>query len=47
MASEGLREEIEIEKPKLGRGNDISKVTAHTILERGEKLQAKFTLEIS
>ncbi|HXP51795.1 MAG TPA: nuclear transport factor 2 family protein, partial [Bacteroidia bacterium] len=29
MASEGLREEVEIEKPKLRRGNGMSKVTAH------------------
>src|SRR5215471_14274529 len=29
MASEGLREKVEIEKPKLRRGNDISKVTAY------------------
>ncbi len=47
MASEGLREEIEIEKPKLRRGNDMSKVTAYVTFERGGKLQAKFTFELS
>jgi hypothetical protein len=47
MASEGLREEIEIEKPKLKRGNEKSKVTAYVTFERGGKLQAKFTFEIS
>jgi hypothetical protein len=47
MASEGLREETEIEKPKLRRGNDMSKVIAYVTFERGGKLQAKFTFEIS
>ena len=47
MASAGLREEIEIEKPKLSRGNDMSKVIAYVTFERGGKLQAKFTFEIS
>jgi hypothetical protein len=47
MASEGLREEVNIEKPKLRRGNDMSKVTAYVTFERGGKLQGKFTFEIS
>jgi ketosteroid isomerase-like protein len=47
MASAGLREEIEIEKPKLSRGNDMSKVIAYVTFERGGKLQAKFTFELS
>ncbi|MGC2571712.1 MAG: hypothetical protein WA364_09395 [Candidatus Nitrosopolaris sp.] len=47
MASEGLREKIEIEKPKLRRGNDISKVTAYVTFERGGKLRGKFTFELS
>ena len=47
MASEGLREQVEIEKPKLRRGNDISQVTAYVTFERGGKLQAKFTFELS
>jgi hypothetical protein len=47
MASEGLREEIEIEKPKLRRGNNMSEVIAYVTFERGGKLQAKFTFEIS
>jgi len=47
MASEGLREEIEIDKPKLRRGNDMSEVVAYVTFERGGKLQAKFTFEIS
>jgi hypothetical protein len=46
MASEGLKEEVEIEKPKLRRGNDMSKVTAYVTFERGGKLQAKFTFEL-
>ncbi|MGB6533723.1 MAG: hypothetical protein WBF33_37040 [Candidatus Nitrosopolaris sp.] len=46
MASEGLKEEVEIEKPKLRRGNDMSKVTAYVTFERGGKLQAKFTAEL-
>ena len=47
MASDGLREEVEIEKPKLRRGNDMSKVTAYVTFERGGKLEAKFTFRIS
>jgi hypothetical protein len=47
MASEGLREEIEIEKPKLRRDIDMSKVIAYVTFERGGKLQAIFTFEIS
>jgi hypothetical protein len=45
MASAGLREEVEIEKPKLRRGNDINQVTAYVTFERGGKLQAKFTFK--
>jgi len=37
MANAGLREEIEIEKPRLRRDNGINKVTAYVTFERGEK----------
>jgi hypothetical protein len=47
MASAGLREEVEIEKPKLSRDNDMSKITAYVTFERGGKLQGKFTFELS
>ena len=47
MASEGLREQVEIEKSKRRRGNDISQVIAYVTFERGGKLQAEFTFEIS
>jgi hypothetical protein len=47
MASAGLREEVEIEKPKLRRGNDINQVIAYVTFERGGKLRGKFTFELS
>ena len=47
MASEGLREEVEIEKPKLSRDNDINQVIAYVTFERGGKLRGKFTFELS
>ncbi len=47
MASDGLREEVEIEKSKLRRDDNINQVTAYVTFERGGKLQAKFTFEIS
>jgi ketosteroid isomerase-like protein len=46
MASEGLREQVEIEKSKLRRGNNISQVTAYVTFEKGGKLQAKFMFEL-
>ena len=45
MANAGLREEIEIEKPRLRRDNGINKVTAYVTFERGEKVKARFTFE--
>jgi hypothetical protein len=47
MANAGLREEIEIEKPRLRRDNGINKVTAYVTFERGEKVKARFTFELS
>ena len=47
MASEGLREQVEIEKSKRRRGNDISQVIAYVTFERGGKLQGKFAFELS
>jgi len=47
MASAGLREEVEIEKPKLSRDNDINQVVAYVTFERGGKLRGKFTFELS
>jgi hypothetical protein len=47
MASAGLKEEVGIEKSKLRRGNDINKVIANVTFERGGKLEAKFTFELS
>jgi hypothetical protein len=46
MASAGLREEVEIEKPKLRRGNDTNQVIAYVTFERGGKLRGKFTFEL-
>src|SRR5215468_3145507 len=43
MASAGLREEVEIERPKLSRDNDINQVIAYVTFERG----GKFTFELS
>jgi ketosteroid isomerase-like protein len=47
MANAGLREEIEIEKSTLRRDNGINKVTAYVTFERGEKVKARFTFELS
>jgi len=47
MASAGLREEVEIEKSELRRDDDINQVIAYVTFERGGKLQAKFTFELS
>ena len=47
MANAGLREEIEIEKSKLRRDNGIKKVTAYVTFERGGKVKARFTFELS
>src|SRR5215472_18905731 len=47
MASAGLREEVEIEKPKLSRDNDMNQVIAYVTFERGGKLRGKFTFELS
>jgi len=47
MANAGLREEIEIEKPRLRRDNGINKVTAYVTFERGEKVKARFTSDLS
>ncbi|HXP50967.1 MAG TPA: hypothetical protein VN922_13495, partial [Bacteroidia bacterium] len=42
-----LREQVEIEKSKRRRGNDISQVIAYVTFEKGGKLHAKFTFELS
>lgn len=47
MVNAGLREEIDIEKSRLRRENGINKVTAYVTFERGEKLKARFTFELS
>ena len=47
MANAGLREEIEIEKSKLRRDNGINQVTAYVTFERGGKVKARFTFELS
>ena len=47
MASDGLREEIEIEKSKLRSDNGIDQVTAYVTFERGGKVKARFTFELS
>jgi hypothetical protein len=47
MANAGLREEIEIEKSKLKRDNAIKKVIAFVTFERGGKVKARFTFELS
>jgi ketosteroid isomerase-like protein len=47
MANAGLREEIEFEKSTLRRDNGINKVTAYVTFERGEKVKARFTFELS
>jgi hypothetical protein len=47
MANAGLREEIVIEKPRLRRDNGINQVTAYVTFERGGKVKARFTFELS
>jgi len=47
MANAGLREEIEIEKPRLRRDNGINQMTAYVTFERGGKVKARFTFELS
>ena len=47
MVNAGLREEIEIEKSKLRRDNGINQVTAYVTFERGGKVKARFTFELS
>ncbi|HET7147973.1 MAG TPA: hypothetical protein VFI73_05680 [Candidatus Nitrosopolaris sp.] len=42
-----MREEIEIEKSRHGRDNDINKVTAYETFEKGKKVIARFTFELS
>jgi ketosteroid isomerase-like protein len=45
--SDGLREEIEIEKSKLRSDNGIKSVIAYVTFERGGKVKARFTFELS
>jgi hypothetical protein len=47
MANAGLREEIEIEKPRLRMDNGINQMTAYVTFERGGKVKARFTFELS
>lgn len=47
MASAGLREEIEIEKSKQRKDNGINQVIAYVTFERGGKVKARFTFELS
>jgi ketosteroid isomerase-like protein len=47
MANAGLREEIEIEKSKLRSDNDIKRIIAYVTFERGGKVKARFTFELS
>jgi ketosteroid isomerase-like protein len=47
MVNAGLREEIEIEKSILRKDNDINKVTAYVTFERGGKVKARFTFELT
>ena len=47
MANAGLREEIEIEKSKLRSDNGIKRVIAYVTFERGGKVKARFTFELS
>jgi hypothetical protein len=43
----GLREEIEIEKSKLTCDNGIKRVIAYVTFERGGKVKARFTFELT
>ena len=47
MATAGLTEEIEIEKPKLRSRNAINQLTAYVTFERGGKVKATFRFELS
>jgi ketosteroid isomerase-like protein len=47
MASDGLREEIEIEKSKLRSDDGTKRVIAFVTFERGGKVKARFTFELS
>jgi hypothetical protein len=47
MVNTGLREEIEIEKSKLRSDNGIKRVIAFVTFERGGKVKARFTFELS
>jgi hypothetical protein len=47
MANDGLKVDIEVEKSKLRRDNDINKVIAYVTFERGGKVKAGFTFELT
>ena len=47
MVNAGLREEIEIEKSKPRNDNGIKKVIAYVTFERGGKVKARFTFELT
>jgi len=47
MVNDGLREEIELEKSKLRSDNGIKRVIAYVTFERGGKVKARFTFELS
>jgi hypothetical protein len=47
MVNAGLREEIEIEKSKLRSDHGIKRVIAFVTFERGGKVKARFTFELS
>ena len=45
IANEGLRYEIEFEKPELGQDSHKDRVICYVTFERGGKTRAKFTFE--
>ena len=47
MVNAGLREEIEIEKSKMRSDNGIKRVIAEVTFERGGKVKARFTFELT
>jgi ketosteroid isomerase-like protein len=47
MANDGLKVDIDVEKSKLRRDNDINKVIAYVTFERGGKVKAGFTFELT
>ncbi len=47
MVNAGLREEIEIKESKLRSDNGIKRVIAYVTFERGGKVKARFTFELS